>query len=103
MQNNNYRREHPRGSSPDQEMKQGGDNWVKDLRSLEQPPENSLTPLCGVDQRGNQRMELTAQESGPRQQTGDETRWQDWRRKRSSERRQASKLCNSSSTAVHFL
>ncbi len=83
MKNNNYQRKHLRGSSPHQEMKQGFDNWVRGLRStpltrsIEQAPEDSLTPLCGIEQRGNQRMKLTTQESVSRQQSDDEARWQD--------------------------
>lgn len=77
MQNNNYRRKHLRGSSLHQEMKQGLDNWVRGLRSIERAPKDSLTPLSGVEQRGNQRMELTAQESGRQRQSDDEARWQD--------------------------
>ncbi len=76
MQNNNYRRKHLRGSSPHQEMKQGLDNWVRGLRSIKQAPEDSLTTQL-VEQRGNQRMELTAQESGSRWQSDDEGLWQD--------------------------
>ena len=72
-----------------EEMKQGLDNWVKGLQPI--APEDSLTT--------RQRMELTAQESGPRQQSDDEACWQNWRRERSA-RRQGIK---SGVQAVHFL
>ncbi|MBI3365882.1 MAG: hypothetical protein HY033_13365 [Ignavibacteriae bacterium] len=58
-------------------MKQGFDDWVRRLRSTEQAGKDTLTPLCGVEQRGNQKMEFIAQESGSPQQSDDEGRWQD--------------------------
>lgn len=78
MQNDNCHTKHHRGSSPPPSGKRAGIGQLGERVSVNRTgPEDSLTPLCGVEQRGNQRMELTAQESGPRRQSDDEGRWQD--------------------------
>lgn len=77
MQNNNHQRKYPRGISPHQEMKRGFDTWVRRLRSLEQAPADSLTPMRGIGDRSDRKIELPVQESGPQRLSGDEGRWQD--------------------------
>jgi ABC-type uncharacterized transport system involved in gliding motility auxiliary subunit len=77
MHDLNDQRKRFRGSSPQEEMKQEFDNWTRSLRSIEQPPEGSLTPSVKADQRKEQTMASTERASGGSQQSDDEGRWQD--------------------------
>jgi hypothetical protein len=77
MQNNNNQRKHSRGSSPSQVTKQGFDTWVRRLRSIQQVPENSTTPIHELEMTGNQSTELVTLAFSSQQQSYDEGRWQD--------------------------
>jgi hypothetical protein len=72
MENSNYRRKHLRVTSLHQEIKQEFVDWVRGLRAIKQTSKDQG--------RDDQRRELTAQESNPRQtqngESDDERPWQ---------------------------
>ena len=73
----NYQRKRPRGSSPQEEIKQEFDNWTKSLRSIKQPLEDILTPSVTLEQRKERKIAREVRESTPSQQSNAEGRWQD--------------------------
>lgn len=86
MQNNDYQAKHRRGSSPaPREIERGFDDCPPDRteEEFELVVRTGVRGLCSIEQvtqdlqQGDQRRELTPQESGPRQQSDDDARWQD--------------------------
>ena len=76
LQDNSYQTKLFRGSSPQEEIRQGFIDWVRGLRSIGEVPEDFMTtPL--VEPRANPRMESGTPAPFPQQESDDEGRWQD--------------------------
>lgn len=71
MQNYNPQRKRVRGSFPHEEMKQGFERWVKNLRSIEPAPEDPANPSRNVDQIQKQKKELLVHKPGAQEQQPD--------------------------------
>ena len=72
MQNQNHGKKNARGSSPHQEMEHGVQNWLKNLRSMDQsedgrPAGASQSVVQGTDQA----KQITAPESSPKKPLND--------------------------------
>jgi|GEM_PF-4271800 len=68
---------HHRGSSPQNELNQDIDNWVRGLRPVEDGSDDLLKLLRGVEEPINHVQEFVAQAFNPPPKTDDEGRWQD--------------------------
>jgi len=70
MNTDNYQKKHQRGSSPHQEHVQEPDHSVKNIRSIEQIPEDSQATQA-VEQPGEAKTELRVQEPDAAPQSPD--------------------------------
>jgi hypothetical protein len=68
MKQTEYPQKHPRGSSPQREIRQEFDSWVKNLRSIEGTPDGPSAPPDGVEPRFDKKTDLHAQEPDTQKQ-----------------------------------
>ncbi len=76
MQNNHFQK-HQRGSSPPaEELQEGLNHWVQNLRSIKSSQDDSLA-IQFVNQLVEQEKEVSDRKSDSKAPSADEQRWQD--------------------------